>query len=211
MLVGEPYLVSDKKRFLDRALVEVLTPARSLARSAALHTFLEGSNEPYVLSERLGKDRVPFMLQKLATRAGGDYLSPLAHFYESTGLDELEQIEQVLLGDMSFFGARPLPDEEHDKMNRTLSKTNAGRELLAEHEDVVMPHPPGIISTFGIQVHFITNASPEIRLQMNIEDCRQASLSHDLRLLLACTKGVAAKLPGRLLKRALPRQASSLK
>lgn len=202
MIVGEPYLLSDQRRCLDRTLVHALSPARRLARSAALHTFLKDQSETHVLSERLGKDRVPFMLQKLATRIDQGYISPLAHFYESTGLDELEQIEQVRAGDMSFFGARPLPSEEHDRMKHTLSKTNEGRELLAEHEDVVMPHPPGIISTFGLQVHFITNASPEMRLRMNIEDCRRASLSHDLLLLLACTKGVAAKLPQRLLKRA---------
>ena len=194
MLVGKPYLESAQKRRFDLALVTMVSPARDLARGAAMATFLSNEEVCDVFDERIGKNRNPFILRKLATRATGECFSPLAQFYERTGIDELEQIENVRRGEMSFFGARPLPAHEHEQMHHILSRTNHGRELLAEHDDIVMPHPPGILSTFGVQIHFLANASPEVRLRMNIEDCRNASMRHDLSLLAACTKGLVAKV-----------------
>lgn len=194
MLVGRPYLESTQRRGLDLALTTVFLPARELTRGVAAATFLRGKDVRYVFDERVGKDRNPFLLRKLATQAAGGQFERLAHFCQRAGLDELEQVENVLSGDMSFFGARPIRACDHEAIHDALSRTNEGRELLAEHEDIVMPYPPGIISTFGLRVHYEAGAPPEVRLRMNIDDNKQASVHHDLSLLFACVGGLTKKL-----------------
>lgn len=194
MLVGRPYLESTQRRGLDLALATAFLPAREVTRGVAAATFLRGEDVRYVSDERVGKGSTPFLLRKLATQAAGGQFERLAHFYRGAGLDELEQVENVLSGDMSFFGARPIRACDHEAIHDALSRTNEGRELLAEHEDIVMPYPPGIISTFGLRVHYEASAPPEVRLRMNIKDCKQASVLHDFSLLAACAGGLTKKI-----------------
>ena len=83
---------------------------------------LTGEGEVFYRQERIGQGGKPFGVLKFATMlkdspsmAGGDISSrgdprilPLGHFLRSTKINELPQLLNIVLGDMSIIGPRPL-------------------------------------------------------------------------------------------------------
>ncbi len=93
--------------------------------------------------KRLGKDKVPFTLYKIRTmRNGAEFLqkkllkyneapepmfkmsrdprfTKLGRFFSKFGLDELPQLLNIIKGEMSFVGPRPLPIEEANKLDKS--------------------------------------------------------------------------------------------
>ncbi len=57
--------------------------------------------------ERLGRDRRPFAILKLRTMREGR-VTPIGRWIRATGLDEVPQFLNVLKGEMSVVGPRPL-------------------------------------------------------------------------------------------------------
>lgn len=123
--------------------------------------------------QRTGKDGKPFTLYKLRTLANDLSLSLaerkfwLGNFLRSTSIDELPQLWNILLGEMSFIGPRPMP-VEYD----TLFSTDQRKRFK------VMP---GI--TGWAQVNGRHGISWEKKFEFDMEYVNCQSFALDMRIL----------------------------
>lgn len=97
------------------------------------------------------------------TRIGG--------FLRNTSIDELPQLFNVLLGDMSIIGNRPLPLYEAEKLT---SDQFAGRFLA----------PAGITGLWQVSKRGKGGVSEEERKALDVDYARNYSVATDLRILL---------------------------
>lgn len=98
---------------------------------------LTGEHEVFYLQNRVGYKNKTFKIWKFATMlknspnmgAGSITLrndprvTPLGHFLRKTKINELPQIFNIFLGDMSFIGPRPLMKVDFDKYPEAVQKT----------------------------------------------------------------------------------------
>ena len=88
-----------------------------------------------------------------------------------TALDELPQVINILKGDMSFVGPRPLPTEMHDQAVRTEPR-------FSERLGIT----PGL--TGVAQLYLPRHCHPKLRLRYDLLYARKANLWLDIRLML---------------------------
>lgn len=157
----------------------VLTVGAPLLAAIAL-LVLVGSGWPVFYTQvRLGRGGVPFRIVKFRTMVrGADRLgpaktspddwrvTPVGRFLRRTSLDELPQFWNVLKGEMSVVGPRPMVPESFEEHPER-------RDLLA-----VRPGLTGLAQVSGRQ-----ELSLERRIALDREYLRSWSLMSDLRIL----------------------------
>lgn len=104
------------KRLFDLALVFVAAPFYCpVIVSIALWIWLRDGRPIFFLQERLGKGRQTFKILKFRTMREGQ-VTPVGEALRKTGLDELSQVWNILKGEMSFVGPRPLTQADVDRL-----------------------------------------------------------------------------------------------
>ena len=78
--------------------------------------YLEDGGPVLFRQDRLGRDRVGFSICKWRTMRGGQ-VTRVGRWLRSTGLDETAQFFNVLRGDMSMVGPRPLTQDDVDRLD----------------------------------------------------------------------------------------------
>lgn len=111
---------------------------------------------PFFRQSRIGKNQQPFTLVKFRTMAIGTQsvgthlvnpssITKLGHFLRKTKFDELPQLFNVLIGQMSLVGPRPcLPNQTElisERLQRDVFKVRPGITGLAQINDVDMSTP----------------------------------------------------------------------
>jgi lipopolysaccharide/colanic/teichoic acid biosynthesis glycosyltransferase len=96
-------------------------------------------------------------------------LSAIGHLLRKTGLDELPQLLNVLVGEMSLVGPRPLlpEDQPANPAIRLMvrpgitgwAQVNGGKQITSEEKD-------------GLDEWYIRNASPLLDLRVLLLTCR---------------------------------------
>jgi lipopolysaccharide/colanic/teichoic acid biosynthesis glycosyltransferase len=114
------------------------------------------SGSPFFFQRRVGKDKITFTLVKFRTMrrdtesvgthlVDSDSITRLGRFLRSTKLDELPQLFNVLLGQMSLVGPRPcLPNQTkliEERSKRGVFEARPGITGLAQVNTVDMSTP----------------------------------------------------------------------
>lgn len=116
---------SSVKRACDVVFASVLfVCCLPLIIAAALMIMLDGQGPPLFRQKRIGRNGAPFILYKLRTmcdgsehlgfrtEAGDPRITKVGAFLRDTKLDELPQLWNVIKGEMSLIGPRPLSMDE---------------------------------------------------------------------------------------------------
>lgn len=98
-------------------------------------------------------------------------ITRIGHFIRNTSIDELPQLVNVLKGDMSLVGNRPLPLYEASKLT---SDDAIGRFLA----------PAGITGLWQVTERGKANTSADSRKQLDVTYAKEFSFAMDLKILL---------------------------
>jgi lipopolysaccharide/colanic/teichoic acid biosynthesis glycosyltransferase len=145
--------------FLSGVAFLVISPVLILASVILKFT---GEGEVFFRQERLGHNRKPFMLLKFVTmQRGSEKVSsvtspddprvlPVGRVLRKTKVNELPQLINVILGDMSIVGFRPLVKESFDLYDDTTRKclfqmkpglTGIGSIVFRDEEELIRQSP----------------------------------------------------------------------
>ncbi|MEQ8470480.1 MAG: sugar transferase [Marinoscillum sp.] len=98
-------------------------------------------------------------------------VTPFGKILRKTSLDEIPQLINVLRGDMSIVGNRPLPLYEAEQLTRD----HAARRFLA---------PAGVTGLWQVTKRGKDDMSDQERINLDIEYARKSSLIYDIRLIV---------------------------
>ena len=177
------------KRILDFLLALLALIALSpllLALAAVIRATSPGP--VFFRQKRVGRGKTHFMIYKFRTMRTDTpkdqpthllqnpdaYITPVGRVLRRTSLDELPQLFNVLKGDMSLVGPRPLPTYESEKCNEEQLQ-----RLLVK---------PGI--TCYWQVCGRNDVSFDEWIEMDLRYIREQSIRTDVRILLQTVKAV---------------------
>lgn len=162
------------KRTVDLILLLLLAPiATPLIGTIALILWLTQSRPIFYRETRAGRHGKPFTLLKFRTMRPGtapdlQRITPLGKLLRKSSLDELPELYNILKGEMSFVGPRPLPI-------RYLPR-------YLPHELHRHDLPPGL--TGWAQINGRNALTWEEKFALDLDYIRRQSLLFDLKILL---------------------------
>lgn len=155
----------------------------------ALVIVLDSPGPALFLQRRLGKHQKEFTIYKfrsmclnafemggVATSSADARITRVGSFLRRTSLDELPQLWNILRGQMSIIGPRPILPEEYNDF--------PGKERYAGRFDVT----PGMFCT--VDVDYRAAAERELQFQMDTEYAAHITLRGDLQVFFGVLKTV---------------------
>ena len=155
----------------------------------ALAVMLDSPGSPLFLQRRLGKGQRVFTIYKfrsmclnayemggVATSSSDARITRVGAFLRRTSLDELPQLFNILRGQMSIIGPRPILPEEYDDF--------PGREQYAGRFDVT----PGLFCT--VDVDYRAAAERKLQFEMDTAYAGNITLRGDFKIFFGVLKTV---------------------
>lgn len=158
---------------------------------------LDSKGPVFFKQERIGKDGKEFRIFKFRTMVvdaekkgmqitvdGDSRITKLGHFLRKSKIDELPQLINVLIGDMSFVGPRPEVPKYvamYDENQRSILKIRPGITDIAsiEYRDENLL----LAKSKNPEETYIQEIMPR-KIELNVEYIKKISLTYDIRLIL---------------------------
>lgn len=186
--VGRGYRIFDFYKFrsmrvnADAKLKELITQSQYKSNSTNDQKEQHRGNfmelDALLISDEGVVDESSFLLQKKQEEQGTFFkmkddprITKVGKFIRSTSLDELPQLFNVLKGDMSLVGNRPLPLYEAEK-------------LTLDEMVLRFCAPAGITGLWQVKARGKSDMSEEHRKQMDVEYAQAYTFKMDLEILL---------------------------
>jgi lipopolysaccharide/colanic/teichoic acid biosynthesis glycosyltransferase len=169
--------------------------------------------------ERVGKDGRLFKIIKFRTMvanaeslgpqitaAADDRMTRLGRLLRATKIDELPQLFNVLIGDMSLVGPRPqvpryvrhFPPAARDIILSVLPGITGPTAILFRHEESILDERPNPES-------FYVDVLVPIKCELDVEYVRRRGIWNDVRALCATVALIVRGIIHRLLRRPIGR------
>ena len=155
----------------------------------AIAVKLDSPGSALFLQRRLGKHHKIFTIYKfrsmcmnayemggVATSSADARITRVGAFLRRTSLDELPQLFNILVGQMSIIGPRPILPEEYDEF--------PGKEQYAARFDVT----PGLFCT--VDVDYRAAAERKLQFEMDTAYAKNITLRGDLKVFFGVIKTV---------------------
>ena len=165
---------------------------------------LDSPGPVFYRAERIGKDGIPFRLYKFRsmvisadkrgpgiTAAGDARITRVGRFLRRAKLDELPQLLNVLLGDMSLVGPRP------EDPRYVAFYTPEQRRVLSVRPGITSPaslayrHEEQMLAGEDWETHYRTRVLPD-KLALDLAYLARRTLLSDLALILRTLAAVFA-------------------
>lgn len=192
------------KRLLDLLLsfigVVVLSPFLLLVAAAVKFS----SRGPALFRQiRTGQFQKPFHILKfrtmrhsasgsLLTAAGDSRITPLGRWLRKTKIDELPQLFNVLVGDMSLVGPRPEVVFYTSKYTEVQRKVFAARPGITG-PSIIMDEEELMAAQEDKEAFYLSTILPA-KLKIDLAYCENIRFTADLRMLFATFRRMALKL-----------------
>jgi lipopolysaccharide/colanic/teichoic acid biosynthesis glycosyltransferase len=191
---GHDYLASPTKRRLD-ILGGLLIGAAFAPAIAATATAsaIDTRDNPFIRQPRVGQGRSSFSVLKIRTlRNSSDSpvtetfgtfdhrASRLGQIIREFGLDEMPQVANVIRGDMSLVGIRPLLEKDFDRM------ADVDPALFDDWQEAYAAHKPGLTGPGQLYRHHYRASTDEVyseSMRLDLNYVENASLRSDLALV----------------------------
>ncbi len=166
------------KRFIDFFLsligLVILSPLLVLV---IIGLTIANSGKPFFLQRRPGKGGRIFKIVKFKTMTDGrdeagnllpdaQRLTPVGNFVRKTSLDEIPQLINVLKGDMSLIGPRPLLPEYLPLYSALQSRRHEVRPGITGWAQVNGRNAVSWEDKFIMDVWYVDNVSPQLDLKI---------------------------------------------
>lgn len=128
---------------------------------------LESLGPVFFKQQRVGKNNTIFIMYKFRTITSSGDITKIGKFLRQTALVQIPQIFNVLIGDMSFIGPRPMGINEH--------------HLLSKYHALFQICKPGLA---GVSIKFLNNPEFDIDklMEQEIAYALDCSILTDLKI-----------------------------
>lgn len=189
-----PWTASGRKRAFDVTFVLAVGPfLLPFVVIIALLVRLSSRGPAIFRQERIGRFGLPFTIYKFRTMTHHarsrqpsiallsiDRMTPLGQVLRFLKLDEIPQLFNVLIGDMSLVGPRPrIPDHQLDRLACRPGITGAATLLFAREEQLLAAVPRESLPKLYREIVLPAKHS------IDCEYMSKASFGSDLRILVA--------------------------